>query len=419
MKICKKCNSKIEDDALVCPYCGCVTKKGSRKRDSQPDQQVTRNIVENNIESQPKKRKTWLWVLGWIFALPVPLTILLLRNKKLKKFITIPVLAIVWMFYLIVVAAFMSTGDESTTKTSSRTEETVSSNIKKLDFLKDDEVTVKVGDSVSPGYLKVSVRSKKDFNPSDVVFVSENPEIADISLSEDVSSTYLYFNITGVDGGETNVYAKSADGIVKSQSIHVVVPQPIRIENIELGEVKNELVKGETQEVKATVTPSDAEDKTLIWTSSDESVATVNENGNIVAVGGGEATIKVASSNGVEASFDVSVDGTKTLMNVRTTHRRDDDMNIGNEWRYEININGERASNTMGIAAGDTLSFNAQITEYDDDPDIGTGSATYTVTEEDLSKGFEIAFDVYVTENGGRYSGQSAHFIVSYLFSPN
>ena len=85
MKICKKCNSKIEDDALVCPYCGCVTKKGSRKRDSQPDQQVTRNIVENNIESQPKKRKTWLWVLGWIFALPVPLTILLLRNKKLKN----------------------------------------------------------------------------------------------------------------------------------------------------------------------------------------------------------------------------------------------------------------------------------------------------------------------------------------------
>lgn len=29
----------------------------------------------------PKKRKTWLWVLGWICIFPLPLTILMLRKK--------------------------------------------------------------------------------------------------------------------------------------------------------------------------------------------------------------------------------------------------------------------------------------------------------------------------------------------------
>ena len=167
-----------------------------------------------------------------------------------------------------------------------------------------------------------------------------------------------------------------------------------------------------------TVNPSDAEDKTITWTSSDEEVATVDEKGIVTAVGGGEATIKATSSNGVEDSFDISVDGSKTLMNLKVRHSREDDVNIGDEWSYDIEIDGERPSKTIGVAAGDTLSFSATITESDDSPDTGTGSTSYTVTEDDIENGFEVAFDVYVTENGGRNSGQSAHFVVSFTFSP-
>ena len=39
--------------------------------------------TDSNV-SAPKKRRTWLWVLGWIFIFPLPLTILLLRKKQMK-----------------------------------------------------------------------------------------------------------------------------------------------------------------------------------------------------------------------------------------------------------------------------------------------------------------------------------------------
>ena len=106
-------------------------------------------------------------------------------------------------------------------------------------------------------------------------------------------------------------------------------------------------------------------------------------------------------------------------MNLKASHHREnDDVNIGDEWGYDLEINGERPTNTIGVSAGDTLSFYAQITESDDNPDVGTGSTSHTITEDDIENGFEVSFDVYVTENGGRNSGQSAHFVVTFTFSP-
>lgn len=418
MKICKNCNSKIEDDALVCPYCGCVTKKGGKSRKTQDAQPVSRNV--NSGSSTPKKRKTWLWVLGWICVFPIPLTILMLRSKKINKTVKIAVIAVAWLIYLVI--ALAGSGSSDTTKQTpgaSTSAETTVGNIKDLSFTNDKEVTVKVGKTASPGYLKVSVKSSKEFTPDDVVFVSENPEVARIEFDHDALTTSLYFNIIGVDGGETNVYAMSADGSVKSGVIHVIVPEPIRVEAIELTGYKTDLVIGETTSAKATVSPSDAEDKTLTWTSSDDAVVTVDEKGNIVAVGGGTATITATATNGVSSSFDATVDGTKTLMKLNVRHSREDDVNIGDEWSYDIQLNGERTTNTVGIAVGDNLSFYAQITESDDNPDVGSAKTSHTVTEEDLANGFEVKMDVYVTENGGRNSGKSAHFVVTYTFSPN
>lgn len=45
-------------------------------------------------------RKTWLWVLGWIFIFPLPLTILLLRKKDMKPFIKYGIIAAAWILFL-------------------------------------------------------------------------------------------------------------------------------------------------------------------------------------------------------------------------------------------------------------------------------------------------------------------------------
>ena len=47
-----------------------------------------------------KPRKTWLWVLGWIFIFPVPLTVLMLRKKDMNSILRAAIIVIGWVIYL-------------------------------------------------------------------------------------------------------------------------------------------------------------------------------------------------------------------------------------------------------------------------------------------------------------------------------
>lgn len=71
------------------------------------------------------------------------------------------------------------------------------------------------------------------------------------------------------------------------------------------------LKKGETTDLVATVTPSDATNKTVTYSSSNTKVATVNSSGKITAVGGGTATI-TAKAGGKTATCKVTVTVSQT-----------------------------------------------------------------------------------------------------------
>lgn len=432
--ICPKCGIKAGQKSRICPKCGreyyssacptCGYIKGSNKTDT------STFSVGNSTISQPpktlKKRKTWLWVLGWLFIFPIPLTILLIRKKNMNKIVKYAIILIVWLIYL----AIGSSSDSSTNTTESNNDTTRTSisqnsgeasennNIKKLRFVNNRDVTVKVGDTETAGYLDVSVKSKKDFSPEDIIFISENPAVATISYTYDALTTCLYFEITGVGAGETQVYATSRDGMIVSDFIKVIVPQPILIESLELHTEKNEIVLGEKLVPSVSISPSNAEDRVLDWVSSDEAVATVDIDGTVIAVGDGSAIISATSRNGITSSFTVTVDGTKHLMNLRVTRSREDDVNIGDDWSFLNEVNGEYAYSSIGIGIGESLTLHTKITESDDNPDVGENTKWYTVTESDIANGFIVTMDVFVTENGGRNSGQSAHYIVTYTFSP-
>lgn len=60
------------------------------------------------------------------------------------------------------------------------------------------------------------------------------------------------------------------------------------------------LAIGDTEKLTATVMPDDATYKNVTWTSSNEKVATVDKNGKVTAVGGGEADITVTATNGTD-----------------------------------------------------------------------------------------------------------------------
>ncbi|MDE7452588.1 MAG: Ig-like domain-containing protein, partial [Paramuribaculum sp.] len=79
---------------------------------------------------------------------------------------------------------------------------------------------------------------------------------------------------------------------------------PIDIE-MELADV--ELTEGESTTLKAIITPENATEKSVTWSSSDSSVASVDASGLVTALKAGTATITATTSNGLTASCTVTV----------------------------------------------------------------------------------------------------------------
>mgnify|MGYP002615224558 CR=1 FL=1 len=78
------------------------------------------------------------------------------------------------------------------------------------------------------------------------------------------------------------------------------------VKSVELSATEAELTIGGTMTLTATVLPEDATDKTVTWTSSDETVATVDAEGNVTAVAPGQVEI-TATSNGISAVCALTV----------------------------------------------------------------------------------------------------------------
>ncbi|MDE5613862.1 MAG: Ig-like domain-containing protein, partial [Treponemataceae bacterium] len=66
---------------------------------------------------------------------------------------------------------------------------------------------------------------------------------------------------------------------------------PVAVENVALNTTTLTLVSGKTERLTATVTPSNADDKTVAWSSSDETVVMVGSDGTVVAIKPGTAVI--------------------------------------------------------------------------------------------------------------------------------
>jgi hypothetical protein len=72
----------------------------------------------------------------------------------------------------------------------------------------------------------------------------------------------------------------------------------VKVTGMHFGSSKNELVVGETLQIPVTITPSNALQKTLKWTSSNESVATITQKGLVTAMAPGVTTISATTTDG-------------------------------------------------------------------------------------------------------------------------
>ena len=85
---------------------------------------------------------------------------------------------------------------------------------------------------------------------------------------------------------------------------------------VELNTTNKTMVVNTTDKLVATVKPNNAKDKTVTWSSNKPNVITVDKNGNIKAVGLGEAIITVKTSNGKTATAKVTSNVKSITLNV-------------------------------------------------------------------------------------------------------
>ena len=122
-----------------------------------------------------------------------------------------------------------------------------------------------------------------------VSWETDNEEV--LSISDDGK-------ITAIAEGNARVTISTEYGNFYDYCNVTVVPEFIHVEGITISEESISLNKGEKFELKAEITPEEASNKNVIWSSSKDYVATVNADGVITAVGSGSAMISAKTEDG-------------------------------------------------------------------------------------------------------------------------
>jgi len=125
---------------------------------------------------------------------------------------------------------------------------------------------------------------------------ASNKNITWTSSNNDVA-TVKNGLIKGISQGETVITAKSVDGGI-SASCNVIITEPVRVSGITLSTQTLSIKEGNTGTLTATISPSDAYDKSVTWSSSNTSIASVDQKGVVTANAVGTATITATTTDG-------------------------------------------------------------------------------------------------------------------------
>ncbi|MDM5231498.1 Ig-like domain-containing protein [Lysinibacillus pakistanensis] len=123
-------------------------------------------------------------------------------------------------------------------------------------------------------------------NSANVIWTSSDESIATVDQNG---------NVTAIKEGVVTVTAKVENTNLSADCVVTVKKQgSTELESITLDKASLELLEGSQDKLTATVSPDTAK---IIWTSSDESIATVDQNGNVTAIREGTAIITATIEN--------------------------------------------------------------------------------------------------------------------------
>jgi len=124
---------------------------------------------------------------------------------------------------------------------------------------------------------------------------------------KEVATVNSYGIVTGISEGTATITAKSNNGIESTCTVTVQNPN-VAVTKVSLDKTSATISKGGKTTLTATVSPMNATNTEVTWTTSDKSVATVDNNGKVKGIKVGTATITAKSNNGIEAKCKVKVE---------------------------------------------------------------------------------------------------------------
>lgn len=144
--------------------------------------------------------------------------------------------------------------------------------------------------------ITLSVDETEKINVSPVPEKAELENLTWSSSNTDVVTVDSDGNITAKSAGTATIYIKTADGKHSTQAEVTVLP--VEVSGMMIAEADVSVRCGENIQINAEVLPLNATNRAITWRSSNEKVAKVDENGNVVALSCGEALITAESVEG-------------------------------------------------------------------------------------------------------------------------
>lgn len=219
---------------------------------------------------------------------------------------------------------------------------------------------------------------------------ADNKEIEWTSSDEEVA-TVADGVVTGVAPGTATITAKALGGNEVTATCKITVEATL-VEKIEITAETpvEDFTVGSTIQLIATVTPNNATDKTVTWSSTNETIATVDENGLVTAIAVGIVKIKAIANDesGYEASFPLEV--LPVLWETLTLDITEYEMIVGEEVKMYVTGTPDNVTNKTLIVSVEPAGV-VEASEIDADGNFtltakGEGEATVTVKGDDGSE---------------------------------
>ena len=259
------------------------------------------------------------------------------------------------------------------------------------------DFTLNVDSEISMENNATLIIKANSFDPAN----ASNQKLLFKSKNEDIITVTNDGVVTALQNGEGTIVVTSEDNSKIKKEIKITVVSPQDIKEIEISKVNEteELYVGKYLELKATIKPSDAAENILTWSSNNEEIATVDENGKVFGKSIGNTTITARSKSGVTAEIEIEV---KEILAESITISGNSEVAKGETITLTAVIIPTDTTNktitwTSSNTSVATVDSNGRVTS------INAGTATITATTSNgkqATKQIEVK-EIYQTYNDG------------------